>query len=969
MNAQVTFSVSPWLLLLILPVSAVIFSLLFIGKKRGSRITVNRVLSAILQCAAAACCIVALSGFRISYVEANIPEELVILVDGSETAEGRRAEMDGFVRDVMEANGGRCRISVVLFGHSPKVVLGMGDHDPETAYAQYLSASSEGVEGDATDIASALRLVWDPDRTSASLVSDPMRAKVLILSDGLETDGDAIGAMKALVREGVQIETSFFADDYLSDSSVIGVAYPAQSVFAGKEVELTVTVKSSFSAETVLTYTDRDELGDETSDSVRVALKAGTQEITVKHTFAAAGFHELYFRLQPTGGETEENNFLCSYFEVRESNKLLILEKNKDESELLRTAIDGSAEEGSLIVEAKTLEEAGEMTAEELAAYAEIVLYNGAQEDMAEEFQSALYRYVDEFGGGLFTVGGFEKDESGDILTEPKYRDPSTEVPVRHSYTEKGLKGSILASMLPVTVEDYKPPVAVAFVLDVSASMASTSGPLETAIQEAEDFVEYELEPRDYAGVITLQNSYTEASPLISLTHKDELMASLDEWRDFYDFNASTKYAPALQQAMNMLLLAPDNVARRHIVLLSDGGPGDRLTDYGPIMELAGKQGITITVVTYYLSSRVIDGEVCYFNHSYDFKGWEINIGNMQTLAEYGNGSHVLIQRKTYPGWRGAVREDMRLDELAAVGYDSFTPQVGALSSAVLGGLTNLDLEKLTLGGYFPSLKKVDESVVVPLLAEGSPLYAEWTLGKGRVGSALIDLEGVWSKALFEEETGRTLIGNIVSSLLRNVEVPVQTEIDPVLSERNFTTRVDVYGFEREEGNAKLVAFVTSPDGSGPPEKFDLNALSAGGNRFSFDNPKTGIYTVQILKVEKGLDFMSDKIENMSDVPEEAIIEFVELRRTFSYSKEYDGSADAYASGRELLAALSTRETDGQIDEKFVYDAETIFAENGLTTHHYDPRQGLLIAAIVLYFSGIVVRGLKFLANLRRKNA
>ena len=359
MNAQVTFSVSPWLLLLILPVCAAVFSLFFIGKRRGSRITVNRVLSAILQCAAAACCIVALSGFRVGYVEANVPEELVILVDGSQTAEGRRAEMDGFVRDVLEANGGRCRVSVVLFGHGSKVVLGMGDHDPETAYAEYLSAASDGVEGDATDIASALRLVWDPDRASASLVSDPTCAKVLILSDGLETDGDAIGAMKALVREGVQIETSFFADDYLTDSSVIGVAYPAQSVFSGKEVDLTVTVKSSFSAETVLTYTDKDDLGNETTDSVRVGLKAGTQEITVKHAFGTAGFHELSFRLQPTGGERAENNLLCSYFEVKESNKLLVLEKYKDESELLRSAISRSAEEGSLIVEAMTLEEGG----------------------------------------------------------------------------------------------------------------------------------------------------------------------------------------------------------------------------------------------------------------------------------------------------------------------------------------------------------------------------------------------------------------------------------------------------------------------------------------------------------------------------------------------------------------------------------------------------------------------------------
>ncbi len=967
MKAQVTFSASPWLLLLILPVLAVVVSLFFIGKKRGSCLTVNRVLAAILQCAAAACCIVALSGFRLSYVEANFPEELVILVDGSQTAEGRREEMDGFVRDVLETNGGRCRVAVVLFGHGSKVVLDMADHDPEEAYEAYRSATADSVKGDATDIASALRLVWDPVRPSASLVTDPARAKVLLLSDGLETDGDALGAMKALVREGVRIETSFFADAYLSDASVIGVTYPAQSVFPEQEVDVTVTVKSLFAAETVLTLTDTDDLGKKTEASVQVSLKEGTQEITLTYAFKAAGFHELAFRLQPTGGETAENNLLCSYFEVRESDKLLILEKYQNESELLRAAIDRAATKGTLTVESKTLEEAGAMTAEDLAAYAEIVLYNGAQEDMTASFQNALLRYVEELGGGLFTVGGFEKDENGDILTAPKYRDPSAEVLVRHSYTEKGLKNSILASLLPVTVEEYKPPVAVVFIFDISASMMTTGGPIHMAAKETKYVLDNLLDPGDYAGLVTLQDSYAEVEPLLPVTMRDQLKATIDELEDFYDFNAPTCYAPALQQAMNMLLLAPDNVARRHIVLLSDGSPGDKFPEYSKVMEEAGKQGITATIVTYYKNVRDIDGETCYFNHDYDRKGWEINIGNMQKLAEYGNGSLQIVHRSVFHGWDEALKQDMRLDELAEVGYDSFTPKIGELSSEILSGITNLDLEKLTLGGYFPSLRKVDESVTVPLLAEGSPLYAAWTFGKGRVGSLLIDLEGVWSQALFEEETGKTLIGNIVSSLLRKAEPPAKTVIDPVLSERNFTTHVDVYGFDREKEEAKLVAFVTSPDKSEAPEKFDLNALSASGNRFAFDNPKIGIYTVQILKVGKDFDFMSDAIRNSSDIPAEAIIESVELRRLFSYSEEYDLSADAYTSGRELLAALSTRETEGQMDEKFVYDAEAVFAQTGLTTRYDDPRQGLLIAALVLYFLGIVVRRWRFFTPSRRR--
>lgn len=960
MNASVTFSVSPWLLLLIIPVFAAIFALFFAGKRRGSRITVNRILSAVLQCAAAVCCIFALAGIRIEYDAPNDPEELVILVDNSNTAKGQRENMNGFVREALEANGGRCRIAVVLFGYGQKVALEMGSYDAETAYEKYLAAASESPNDNATDIASALRRVWDPTHGSASLISDPSRAKVLILSDGLETDGDAIGAMKTLTREGVQIETSFFADEYQTDTSILGVNYPGKTVFAGKEFEFTVTVKSSYGTSAVLTYQDRDENGNEKEGSIRADLSVGTQELTLKHSFENAGFHALTFHLEAAGNETEENNALCSYFEVAESMKLLILETYQGESKLLGASLDRVTAEGELVIETKMLQDAVSMTAEELSAYGEVILYNSAQRDMTAEFQNALYQYVNQMGGGLFTVGGFRKDESGEIQMQPKYRDQEREVPVRHSYQGDDLGDSVFASMLPVTVEEYKPAVAVVFVLDVSSSMAGLkSSPIHTAAEDARNILDNVLEPRDYAGIVTLQDSYAEVDPLSPVTQKQELKASLAEWEDYYNAYASTHYAPAIRQAANMLALAPDNVARKHIVLLSDGGPGDTFDEYSKAMEEAGQQGITCTIVTYYKRTRVIDGETYYFNHDYDMKGWEINVANMQKLAGYGQGSLVLITRDVYHGVEEPFRKDIRLEELAAIGYDSFVPQIGEVSSDVLGDITNSALKELTLGGYFPSRPRVDRAVTVPLLAEGSPLYAEWMFGKGKVGSILIDLEGVWSKEIFEKETGKTVLNNIASSLLRRTEQPDEVSIDATLAEDNFRTQVNVYGFEQGE-DAKLVAFVHSPDPEEGPQKFDLSALSLGGNRFVFENPTAGVYTVQILKVKADLDFMRDDIKSLADIPDDAVIETLELYRTFSYSKEYDSTADPYTTGQELLAALSTREAaDGLSYSKFVYDAETIFAESGTAHRIADPRQDLLIAAIVLYFAGIVLRRFK----------
>lgn len=899
MNARVTFSVSPWLLLLILPVFAAIFALFLVGKKKGSRVTVNRILAAVFQCAAATCCIFALAGVRIESDEANAPKELVILVDRSDTADGQRETMNGFVSDVLHANAGRCRVAVVLFGYGQKVAVKMGNHDASAAYSQYLAALAGMPAEQATDIASALRLAWNPMHGATSLISDPSRAKVLVLSDGLETDGDALGAMKTLTRDGVQIDTSFFADEYTADAAILGVEYPAGAVYAGKEIELAVTIKSSFAADTVLTYRDLDENGKERRGGIRVGLKAGTQELTLKHSFSSAGFHKIDFTLDTLGDETGENNKFCSFFDVTESDRILVFETYQNESALLRDTL-AQAGGGSVVVETKALGDAGSMTADDLSVYSEVILYNSAQKDMTEEFQRALYRYVNELGGGLFTVGGFSKDAGGDILMQPKLRQPDVEVPVRNSYQQED---GILSSMLPVTIEEYKSPVAVVFVFDLSSSMATPSGPLHRATADTRHVLDNVLDPRDYAGVVTLQDSYAETEPLRPVTQKEILKESIAEFDDFYDFNAPTCYAPALQQAANMLMLAPDNVVRKHIVLLSDGGPGDKLADYGKAMEEAAKQGITITVVTYYRRTRVIDGELCYFNHDYDVKGYEINIGNMEKLAEYGNGSHVLIPRTAEHGWEEMLRKDMRLDETGDIGYESYSPRIGDLLSETLGDVTNLDLKELTLGGYFPSRRKVGDGVSVPLLANGSPLYAQWAFGNGKVGSIMIDLEGVWSEEIFQQETGLTIVKNIVNSLMRRVEPPTpSTEV--MLTENNFSTQVNVYGFEPND-TAKLVAFVHSPDGT--LQKFDLSDLSLGGNRFVFENRQAGIYKVELLTVSAELDFSDRAIQSVADIPAGEIMETAELYRAFSYSKEYDISADPYGGG--------TRATRRALDE------------------------------------------------------
>lgn len=959
MNSHITFAFSPWILFAILPIVAAILAFVLLRKKRGSKITLNLILSAIFECVVAAIFVVAVSGIRVEYDEEYIPSEAVILVDNSYTASFQRDAMDNFVHETLKQSVGNCKVGVVLFGSGQKVALDLkqykSEEDAEDAYKKYTEVVSQTEKDCATDIGSALKFVWS-EGSEKNFATDPTRTRIVILSDGLETDGDAIGEMRRIIRSGAQLETSFYASNYISDTSIIAVNFTEQVIYAGDSMNIEVTVKSSHQGSATLSLNSDGA----TTDSLTVDLQAGTQKFIMQHKFESDGFHELVFRLEPPDDEIAENNVFCTYFEVAENNKILILERYGKESKMLESTLAGVAEKGHIDIVVEDIRAASNMlTANDLAQYSEVILYNGAADDMTSKFLGELQTYVEKFGGGLFTVGGFEKGDDGQVQMTPKYNNPSEEIPAVHSYKEADLKDSILAELLPVNFEAYEPSVAVVMVFDVSRSMTSTGGAIHTAVEDARYICDHVLDKQDNIGILMLEDSYhAEDSSLIPMTKIDYIKEQFDTIEDHWDFYSSTSYAPALTQATRMLSLAPPEAAKKHIILFSDGGPGDKKEDYLAAMADAERQEISITVVTYYLSKKDINGTTCYFNHSYDVWGQQINIENMEELANTGGGSLVLLPKKelTLHGVAPIFEKDLKLDQLEDLCYQSFKPRRGETSS-IFGDITDTELENLELGGYFLCRRKLG-SVSVPLTAHGSPLYAEWAVGSGKVGSIMVDLEGVWSGNLLNIDTGRTLVENIVLSLLGSIRSPNDKTFDVTLFEDNLRTQVNIFNTSEENDlDSKVVAMVIAPDSS--VKKYDLGALSKG-SRFVFDNADVGVYKIYVAKVRSTYDFLGANIKAFSDIPADEIFEYAELFRAFSYSKEFDGTENAYSSGQDLLASLSTRtSSDGLAYSKFIYDAKDVFSPYGVVHRIDDFRRNLLICAMVLYLVGITFRFFK----------
>lgn len=963
---KIGFSVSPWLLLMIIPALAAIIAVFFMGRRRN-RCTANRVISASLQSVVAVMLILALSGIYFYTENTNAQNELVILVDRSFTTREPEEEMDEFVREVLEENGGRCKTAIVLFGYDRKVALEMGDYTAEEAYKTYLAAlETDPVDSRATNLAGAVRLAYDSAEKSENLIAHPETAKILIISDGLQTDEDAMGAIKNATRDGVRVDVAFYAAQTAADASVTGITFPDKNIRDNEEFDFNVNIKSDFERKAVIFLEDKNERGEILTKSSEVSLKLGAQTLSFPYSFELPGWHEIVFRLEVSGDSVSENNTYYSYYNVLKKNRLLILEKFGGESAKLKALAEEDSKSQNTEIQTMTIENASSMTARDMEKFSEIVLYNIAEGDMTEDFQKNLYEYSRELGGGVLTVGGFEKDSEGKVVQRPKERDPQTTVPQAHSYKEEDFSSALYSSMLPVTYDPYKPSVGVVFVIDASSSMTSVT---KTAIKDAKHSLNI-LSKNDYVGVIVLKDSYQQltGNEMIPMTQRDKIEKAIEEVEN--SKGVSTYYEPAMQQAVNMLKICPPDVVKKHIVLMSDAAPGDYFEEYASIIEEAHlTQNVTITVMSYYEHKREIDGKTYYFNNSaYNDPKNAMNQTHMDALAAMGGGSSVFTPRTATYSLDKPFAEDLKLEELEEVGMHEFHPQKGK-PSAVTAGVTDTQIQSLLLKGFFPTRAKMEEGVEQLIMADASPLYAQWKFGKGKVGSLMIDLEGVWSNDLLENETGKKIIQNILSELFMRVE-EVQTSLEMNIVEDNFHTRVSVYGFDPEkEPNAKLIAFVTPPDGSdGEVAKFDLSNLSSTHNKFSFENLSPGTYAVYVLKVSSNFDVMSENVKGIADVPDWAKIEVCGGYRTFSYSGEYDRTMNAYKEGQEFLASLSTRATDGDIlYDKFIYDPAEIYNNYSLVKNVIDPRTAFMISAIVIYLAGIALRKFKIPKTAHKK--
>lgn len=905
-NFSIHFS-HPWLLLLLIPAVALTLIPYFLLAKKYRR-TRNRITSMVLHTLIMLFSISVLAGITFIRRYSNAENEIILLVDVSYSSQEGQQQRDDFVKSIIDAGDEQFKMGIVTFGYGQVYAAELGN-DADSLYRAYLNArnSDQKPDDSATDIASALEF-------ASGLFTNPETGKIVIVSDGMETDGNAVTAVRTVAAEGIRVDTVHYPSENPDEVQILDVAAPDYNVEVGVPFNLDLTVWSSVEGSAQIKLYDNDR---ETESGGTIDLTVGNQTYQVEHVFEEPGLHELHFEITNASGDTlTENNRYFSYIYLLAHDRILIIERNTGESEALESLL----KESEYKVRVVNIREPENFPAEldELREYEQVILVNISNEDLSciEGFDHVLQSYVYDVGGGLFTVGGNQVDVNGNTITDGKN-------PIPNAYNREDMRNTLYQQMLPVQAVDYTPPLGVVFIIDRSGSMnsgtANSGGEtkLELAKQGAMACVNSNgmvLTERDFVGVMTLESSY---STELQITPMSQMSRILEAINDIDDTGGGTSYAGAIERAGRALASTP--VERKHIILISDAQPGDSYEQYSKAIQDNINVGITMSIVTV------------------DHAG---KLSEMDAAATLGGGEHYDVSSDIL-SIASIMAKDLTVDSIKEVVYEPFQPRIDQYTS-IVNGIHQEDLPDLM--GYYGTKKKEDATVV--LYALYAPLYAQWKYGEGTVGSFMCDLKGTpdsWSYQFMADGTGRQLILNIVSNLFPVKDIRAQ-DIDAALYEQNYRNQISIFS-DFKEDDVVEIEIVSPPGADGESDVQILKpAPETGYSRIPFTVTRPGIHRITIRKLDAAGTVRS---------------EFV-LYKTFSYSAEYNVNADR-EQGVLLLEELAQRgkgvylesgdeENLGKIFSGFVTSLEKVI----------DPRLGLIITAIVLFLLDIAVRKFKF---------
>ena len=650
------------LLLLLLPLVAWVARLQAGSARLGRRALALAVRLVLLACLALA--LAGLQGVRRSHALT-----VVFLLDRSESLSP--ADQEAAVEWVRQALSGMPaddRAALVAFGQDALVER---SPSPDRALAPLASVPLPG----GTDIAAAIRL-------GLALLPGDTAGRLVLLSDGLETTGDAREAARLAAARGVEVDVVPAGRPPAGGEVRLARITAPPSVRQGQAFELTVVVESTTATAAVLQVLSGGKLMERRT----VALSPGENRFLFSAKAEEPGFQRYEALIAPLQDTWPQNNRAAGFTTVLGPPRVLLVEGAPGEAVDLALALRAAG----LIVEIVPPSRLPS-TPEALAANDALFLVDVPAQELPIGAMPLLQSYVRDLGRGLAMVGGPASFGRGGYLNTP------------------------LEELLPVELRPrdrtQRPGLALVLVLDRSGSMgegepggASKLGlALEAASQVAQT-----LDEKDLLGIVAFNTTARWVVPLGPV----DANAVAHTLGGLYPDDGTSIYA-GLSAARDAILKA--QAPLRHVILLSDGWSEG--TGYDAIVDEMAAGKVTSSIIA------IGEDPASY----------------LPALAERGGGRYFWVRQPK------EIPEVLLEETITAMGAyiveEPFRPAAGD-PSPILDGLP---LEALpTLLGYNGTWAKETAQVALQTHRD-DPLLATWNYGLGRSAAWTSDMKDKWA--------------------------------------------------------------------------------------------------------------------------------------------------------------------------------------------------------------------------------
>ncbi|EKP95251.1 VWA domain-containing protein [Thermaerobacter subterraneus] len=401
----------------------------------------------------------------------------------------------------------------------------------------------------ATDLAAALRLA------AASLPSDHRR-RVVLISDGQQTRGDAVAEARALAAAGAVLDTVVVNPDPRPDLAVTGLDVPA-AARPGRPAAVEVTVRAHQAGPARLHLM----AGDRVAASRPVQLAPGENRFVLTVTPERPGplaLRAVIEAVPPSTSTEPANDAFDAVLQVEGARPVLVLSPHPDPP-LARLL----AAQGIPVESRRPAQRPADLAGWE--RYGAVILDNVPAPQLGEAAMADLERFVRDLGGGLVMAG------------------------MPDTFGPGGYTGTPVERALPVhsDLRNRKnlPTVALTLVIDRSGSMAGLK--LQMAVEAARRVAQL-LTPADRLAVVLFDSQAYVTRPLEPVRNPGEVDRA---------FPAAAQGGTSLGSGLAAALPLMEGVKAdvRHVIALTDGV--SEPFDVTGLARAFRRQGVTLSAV------------------------------------------------------------------------------------------------------------------------------------------------------------------------------------------------------------------------------------------------------------------------------------------------------------------------------------------------------------------------------------